>query len=589
MGKSKTALTLPPVEQLRGRPLGRILMKMGILSRDKVHECLEIQKKRGEGVKIGQIFLELGLVNETQLQAALAAKRGVEYISIEGLTVPPEVLEKIPAQMAKTSRIVPISYNKEKNELGVVLDNIDNFRATDDLRTMMGFNVIAKITDREAVDGILSKYAEEKQQDENITELIDEIQSDAFLAEFDGRNQSIDLDELKELSESNPVKKLLNLVLLQAIRDKASDIHFEPFESEYKMRYRIDGVLYEMIPPPKYIAAALSSRIKVMANLDIAERRLPQDGRISLTVQGKPVDLRVSVLPTMFGESVVLRVLDRSQVSFDIEKLGMQPADLKVFRQLINKPNGIVIVTGPTGCGKTTTLYSAMKELNTIDTKIITTEDPVEYDVDGLVQCQMKPEIGLTFARCLRAILRQDPDIILVGEVRDLETAEIAAQSSLTGHVVFTTLHTTDAPSSVARLLDLGVEPFLITATIEGIVAQRLVRKICTACKTAFEPKLSQIKELGLKEEDVKGKKFYYGRGCGKCNNTGYRGRLGIFEIMVFNDEIRELIMERASTNVLRVAAVKAGMKQLRENGLTAMFDGITTIDEIAKETIMEE
>ena len=589
MGKSKTVLTLPPVEQLRGRPLGRILMKMGVLSRDKVHECLEIQKKRGGDVKIGQIFLELGLVDEIQLQAALAAKRGVEYVSIDGLTIPPEVLEKIPAQMAKASRIVPISYNKEKNELGVVLDNIDNFRATDDLRTMMGFNVIAKITDREAVDGILAKYAEEKQQDENITELIDEIQSDAFLAEFDGRNQSIDLDELKELSESNPVKKLLNLVLLQAIRDKASDIHFEPFENEYKMRYRIDGVLYEMIPPPKYIAAALSSRIKVMANLDIAERRLPQDGRISLSVHGKPVDLRVSVLPTMFGESVVLRVLDRSQVSFDIEKLGMQPADLAVFRQLINKPNGIVIVTGPTGCGKTTTLYSALSELNTIDTKIITTEDPVEYDIDGMIQCQMKPEIGLTFARCLRSILRQDPDIILVGEVRDLETAEIAVQSSLTGHLVFTTLHTKDAPSSMARLLDLGVEPFLITATIEGIVAQRLVRKICSECKTQFEPKATQLKELGLTEEAIKGKKFHYGRGCSKCNNTGYSGRVGIFEIMVFNDEIREMIMKHASTNVLRSAAVKAGMRQLRENGMLAIYDGQTTIDEIVKETIMEE
>ena len=588
MGKTKTILKLPPVEQLRGRPLGRILMKMGVLSRDKVHECLEVQKQRGGGVKIGQIFLELGLVDETQLQAALAAKRGMEYMSIDGLTVPPEVLEKIPAQMAKTHHIVPIAYNKEKNELTVVLDNIDNFRATDDLRTLMGFNVIAKMTDRESVEGILSKYSEEK-QDENITELIDEIQSDAFLAEFEGRNQSIDLDELKELSNSNPVKKLLNLVLLQAIRDKASDIHFEPFENEYKMRYRIDGVLYEMIPPPKYIAAALSSRIKVMANLDIAERRLPQDGRISLTVQNNPVDLRVSVLPTMFGESVVLRVLDRSQVSFDVEKLGFQSADLKVFRQLINKPNGIIIVTGPTGCGKTTTLYSALHVLNTIDTKIITTEDPVEYDVDGLIQVQMKPEIGLTFARCLRSILRQDPDIILVGEIRDLETAEIAAQASLTGHVVFTTLHTTDAPSSVARLLDLGVEPFLMTATIEGIVAQRLVRRICPGCKTPFEPKPAQLKDLGLTEDSIKGKKFYYGRGCSKCNSTGYKGRLGIFEIMVFNDEIRDLVMNRASTNVLRAASVKAGMRQLRENGLMAIYDGITTIDEIAKETIMEE
>ena len=419
--------------------------------------------------------------------------------------------------------------------------------------------------------------------------MIDEIQGDSFLAEFEGRNQSIDLDELKELSESNPVKKLLNLVLLQAIRDKASDIHFEPFENEYKMRYRIDGVLYEMIPPPKYIAAALSSRIKVMADLDIAERRLPQDGRISLTVQGNPIDLRVSVLPTMFGESVVLRVLDRTQASFNMSELGLRPEDHELVRKLIHKPNGIIIVTGPTGCGKTTTLYSALNELNDIGTKIITTEDPVEYDVDGLIQVQMKPDIGLTFARCLRSILRQDPDIILVGEIRDLETAEIAAQASLTGHVVFTTLHTNDAPSSVARLLDLGVEPFLLTATIEGIIAQRLIRRICTSCKTQFEPSETQLMELKLTPDDVKGKKFHYGKGCSRCNGTGYRGRIGIFEIMVFSDEIRDLIMKQASTSVLRAAGQKVGMRLLRDNGLAAIYDGITTIDEIAKETMMEE
>ncbi|HOV76504.1 MAG TPA: ATPase, T2SS/T4P/T4SS family [Sedimentisphaerales bacterium] len=587
MGNGKAIEKLPPVEQLRGRPIGRILMKMGVLSREKVQECLEIQKKRGGGIRIGQILLELGLVDEPRLQIALAAQRGIEYISIDGLEIPAEVIEKVPAQMAKTFHILPIAHNQDKKELTVVLDNVDNFRATDDLRTLMGFAVVAKMTDRGSLETAISKYYETK-QDDNITELIDEIQSDSFLQEFEGRNASIDLDELKELSESNPVKKLLNLVLLQAIRDKASDIHFEPFENEYKMRYRIDGVLYEMIPPPKYIAAALSSRIKVMANLDIAERRLPQDGRISLTVQGNPVDLRVSVLPTMFGESVVLRILDRSQVSFDINKLGLRPDDIKTFRQLIDKPNGIVIVTGPTGCGKTTTLYAALNELNTIDTKIITTEDPVEYDMDGMIQCQMKPDIGLTFARCLRSILRQDPDIILVGEIRDLETAEIAAQASLTGHLVFTTLHTNDAPSSIARLLDLGVEPFLLTATIEGIVAQRLVRKICQGCKTAFEPSEAQLKDLHLTEEDIKGKKFYYGRGCSRCNGTGYKGRLGVFEIMVFNEEIRELIMNRASTNVLRMASLKAGMKPLRENGLAAIYDGLTTIDEIARETMIE-
>jgi type IV pilus assembly protein PilB len=291
----------------------------------------------------------------------------------------------------------------------------------------------------------------------------------------------------------------------------------------------------------------------------------------------------------MFGESVVLRVLDRSQAKFDLGALGLRPQDHELVRMLIHKPNGIIIVTGPTGCGKTTTLYSALNELNDIETKIITTEDPVEYDVDGLIQVQMKSDIGLTFARCLRSILRQDPDIILVGEIRDLETAQIAAQASLTGHVVFTTLHTNDAPSSVARLLDMGIEPFLITATVEGIVAQRLVRRICDNCKTQFEPSETQLMELQLTPDDVKDKKFYYGRGCSKCNGTGYRGRTGIFEIMVFNDEIRDLIMNQASTNVLRSAGQKAGMRLLRDNGLAAIYDGITTIDEIVKETMMEE
>ncbi len=587
MAEAKISKKLPPIEQLRSRTLGRVLIKMGILTRKNVHECLKIQKERPEPVSIGQIFLELGLVDEKQLQVALAAQRGMEYVNLNDINITPDVVAKVPAQMAKAYHIVPIEYNQKENELTVVLDNPDNFRATDDLSTLMGFKVTAKITDVEALESALTKYYET--EEESINDLIGEIQDDSFLAEFAGRNQSIDLDELKELSESNPVKKLLNLVLLQAIRDKASDIHFEPFEDEYKMRYRIDGVLYEMVPPPKHIAAALSSRIKVMANLDIGERRLPQDGRISLTVQGNPIDLRVSVLPTMFGESVVLRVLDRTQVSFDFGKLGLRPDDRDLVLRLIRKPNGIVIVTGPTGCGKTTTLYAALAELNNVERKIITTEDPVEYDVDGLIQVQMRSDIGLTFARCLRSILRQDPDVILVGEIRDLETAEIAAQASLTGHLVFTTLHTNDAPSSIVRLLDLGVEPFLVTATLEGIVAERLVRKICEKCKTPFEPSEVQLMELGLTPEDIKDKKFYYGRGCSNCNKTGYRGRTGIFEIMLFNDEIRDLVMSQAPTNVLRAAAQKAGMRLLRDNGLAAIYDGITTVDEVLKETIAEK
>ncbi len=583
---------LPPIEQLRGRPIGRVLMKMGILTREKVHQCLEIQKKRQKqghkNVPLGEILVELGLVQEKQLHIALAAQRGMEYIDLSKMEIHPNLVEKVPAQMANTYRVVPIEFKNDNNELVVAVDKADNFRATDDLSTLLGIKVDAKITDTESLDAALEKYFKQQDKGEGIDQLINEIQEDGFLREFEGRNQSIDLDEIKELSESNPVKKLLNLVLMQAIRDKASDVHFEPFEQEYKMRYRIDGVLYEMVPPPKHIATALSSRIKVMADLDIAERRLPQDGRISLTVQGNPVDLRVSVLPTMFGESVVLRILDRSQLQLDLEKLGLRTHEVGIVRQLIHKPNGIIIVTGPTGCGKTTTLYAALNELNDIETKVITTEDPIEYDIDGIIQVQMKPDIGVTFAKCLRSILRQDPDVIMVGEIRDLETAEIAAQASLTGHIVFTTLHTNDAPSSIARLLDLGIEPFLVTATLEGIVAQRLVRKICEYCKTPFTPAENQLMELGLTPDDVRGKQFYYGKGCSRCNNTGYRGRTGIFEIMMFNDEIRELIMNHASTNVLRTASQKTGMKLLRDAGLAALYDGVTTIDEVVKETIAE-
>lgn len=576
-----------PIEQLRGRTLGRILVKMGILTREKVHECLSVQKKKGGKILLGQVMLELGLIDEKQLRIALAVQRGMEYVDLSGVELEHNVVEQIPAQMANAYRVVPLQYDKSQNSMVVAIDSPDNFKATDDLSTLMGFKVKAKVTSPADLDEVLEKYY--SKEEESINDLIGQLEHDDFLAEFQGRDQSIDLNELKELAESNPVKKLLNLVLLQAIKDKSSDIHFEPFENEFKMRYRIDGVLYEMIPPPKHIAVALSSRIKVMANLDIAERRMPQDGRIPLTVRGNPVDLRVSVLPTMFGESVVLRVLDRTQLDLKLDNLGLDSDDLKIIRQLIQKPNGIIIVTGPTGSGKTTTLYSALKELNTIDSKLITTEDPVEYDLDGIIQVQMKPDIGLTFARCLRSILRQDPDIILVGEVRDLETAEIAAQASLTGHIVFSTLHTNDAPSAIARLLDLGLEPFLITATIEGIVAQRLIRKICTNCREPYEPTEEQLLELDLTPEIVRGKAFYYGRGCDRCNNTGYRGRMGIFEIMVFTEQIRELVMNHASTSVLRNAARKEGMRMLREKGLNAIYNGLTTIEEVVKETVVEE
>jgi len=579
--------TLPPIEQLKGRPLGRVLIKMGKLTREKVHKALSIQKQSGKANPIGQILLDLGYITDKDLNLALAFQLGMSYVDIAQMDLADDIIGHITAQMAMTYRVLPIDYDQDNNTLTIAMDTANNFRATDDLRTLLGFNIKALITDAQALEQALARYYSDKA--ESINELIGELSEDEFLAEFKNRGESIDLTELRELADSNPVKRLLNLVLLQAIRDKASDIHFEPFEEEFKMRYRIDGVLYEMIPPPTHIAVAISSRLKVMANLDIAERRLPQDGRIPLVVQGRSVDLRVSVLPTMFGESVVLRVLDRMQVQLDLDRLGMLDEEIIQFRQLIRKPNGIVICTGPTGSGKTTTLYSALRELNSIESKLITTEDPVEYDIDGIIQVQMNSDIGLTFARCLRSILRQDPDIILVGEIRDLETAEIAVQAALTGHLVFSTLHTNDAPSSIARLLDLGLEPFLVTATLEGIVGQRLVRKICTNCRTPFNPTEDALMELDLTPEMVADKKFYYGKGCDYCNNTGYKGRMGLYETMTLDDDLRQAINDKASTNVLREKALKKGMKTLRESGVKAIYEGFTTLEEVVKETVLDE
>jgi len=576
----------PTIEQLRGRQIGRVLIKMGKLRRQQVEEALEIQKQRRG--PLGAILVELGYIAEDDLNRALAAQSGMEMVNLAKMDVPPEVTSYLNSQMANTYRVVPYDFKPETHTLLLAMDNPDNFVATDDLQTLLGFRIKAALCTKEELQNALDRYYPEGEQ-ESIGNLIDDLTQDEDLAKFEGRGDSIDLAELKEVADLAPVKKLLNLVLLQAIKDKASDIHFEPFEDEFKMRYRIDGVLYEMVPPPRYVALAISSRIKVMANLDIAERRLPQDGRIELQLKGQPIDLRVSVLPTLFGESVVLRVLDRANVQLSLEKIGMNADELAAFRQLIRKPNGIIINTGPTGSGKTTTLYAALQELNSTEVKILTSEDPVEYDIDGLVQVQVRPDVGLTFARALRSFLRQDPDIILVGEIRDLETAQISVQASLTGHLVLTTLHTNDAPSAIARLLDLGLEPFLITATLEAIVAQRLVRRICTSCKTPYHPTEEQLLQVRLRPEDVGDKQFFYGKGCDYCNNTGYRGRIGIYEIMALDDGMRELIMNSASTAILRREAVKRGMRLLRESGLLAVYNGITTLDEVVRETILEE
>lgn len=571
--------------ELKGRRLGRVLTKLGKVTRDQVHEALQLQKKRRE--LIGQLLVGLGYIDEEDVLEALAGQAGMRMVHVKPEDISDETIKAIPVETARTYQIVPISFDAGPRRITIALKSPDNFRAVDDLRLLMGFKVESVIAPAEEIDKVLAKrYADEG---ETIATLLDDAGTSDALIALEGRGDSIDLDELSKAADDNKVIRLLNLVLLQAIKDKASDIHFEPFEEDFKMRYRIDGVLYEMIPPPKHLALPIISRIKVMANLDIAERRLPQDGRIELVVNSNPIDLRVSILPTMFGESAVMRVLDRSNVSLALDKVGFRDNELEEVSGLIKKPNGIIICTGPTGSGKTTTLYAALSELNEPTTKILTAEDPVEYDIDGLIQCQVNTDQDLTFGRLLRSFLRQDPDIILVGEIRDLETAQISVQASLTGHLVFSTLHTNDAPSSILRLIDLGLEPFLVTATLEAIVAQRLVRRICLKCKEEYVPTEAELMELDLRATDVEGRTFFRGRGCEGCNHSGYRGRRALFEIMTLDDELRELIMAHASTAALRVEARKLGMGTLRESGLLSIYEGQTTIDEVVRETIFED
>jgi len=574
--------------ELKKRKIGRVLTKMGKLSRETVHEALQKQKERR--IPLGELLVEMGHVTERDVQAALAGQAGMRFVDLDDYEIDDETRGALPAETVQAYSVIPIGYDAGTKKLTIAMKSPDNFRAVDDLQLLMGFKVDAVVAEESQVDGIIQKEYAGKST--SVADVVGAMASDTnlqSLANNPAEGASIDLESVLDAAEDNKVIKLLNLVLLQAIRDHASDIHFEPFEDEFKMRYRIDGVLYEMVPPPKYLGPAITSRVKVMANLDIAERRLPQDGRVELRVGGNPVDLRVSVLPTMHGESVVMRVLDRSNVELSLDRIGMRPDDLEKFRGIMSRPNGIVIVTGPTGSGKTTSLYAALAERNTIDVKILTAEDPVEYDIDGLCQVQVNADVGLTFAAALRSFLRQDPDVILVGEIRDLETAQIAVQASLTGHLVFSTLHTNDAPSSIVRLLDLGLESFLLTATLEAIVAQRLVRSVCANCKQQYTPSQEQLMELDLTTDDVSGRTFFRGKGCNNCHGSGYKGRSALFEIMTVNDTMRDLIMNSASTAVMRDEARRRGMRTLRESGLLTIYEGLTTIDEVVRETMQEE
>ena len=566
--------------------IGQILVDLGLVDDNQLATMLEEQSSRS-GELLGGVGVSLGFYTDEQLGEALAEQWGTTFVTLYDRAIPSEVIRLISEPMAQLYRVVPLELSG--NRLTVASADPQKIQIADELRTLLGYDIhVCVATEAEITKTIEKLFMSEN---ESVESLVSDLEGDTELAAAAaaaGKDGVTDLTSVEALAESAPVRKLLNMVLLLAIRDGASDIHFEPFETEFRIRLKADGVLQEMVPPPKHLAFAITTRIKVMANLDIAERRMPQDGRIELTVGGHPVDLRVSVLPTLFGESVVMRVLDRGVVSLNLDKIGMEAGMLRKFREVMQRPNGIVLVTGPTGSGKTTTLYSALSELNEIEDKLITTEDPVEYDIDGIVQVPIDAGIGNTFAACLRSILRQDPDRILVGEIRDVETAEIAVQASLTGHMVFSTLHTNDAPATVTRLRDMGVPPFLITATVEAILAQRLVRRICANCREEIFPGPDVLADLELTTDQLEGKKFYRGKGCDKCNRTGYKGRLGLYEFMIMNDDLRDMIMRNASTEDLREKARSQGMITLRDSGMLGIFGGLTTADEVIRETILD-
>jgi type IV pilus assembly protein PilB len=568
---------------MSSRRIGQIFVDMGFVTDEQLVLLLEEQQQQ-PGALLGKLAEEMSLITDDQLAQALGEQQNMKVVSLSDAPIAQDLLDRLTETMAQLYRVIPVRFDGHR--LTVATCDPQNLTIQDELRTFLGFDIeMVVATEREIKASIERFYSSESL---SLEKIVRDLEDDKTLYQQASllMGDKFDLDGAEALADSVPVRKLLNLVLLLAIKDHASDIHFEPFEDEFRIRIKAEGVLYEMVPPPRHLAFAITTRIKVMANLDIAERRMPQDGRIELMVGGHQVDLRVSVLPTMFGESVVMRILDRTVVSLSLTKVGMDDVTMAGFRKVMTRPNGIVLVTGPTGSGKTTTLYSALSEMNEITEKIITTEDPVEYDIEGIVQIPINHDIGVTFASCLRAILRQDPDIILVGEIRDLETAEIAVQASLTGHLVFSTLHTNDAPSTITRMKDMGIPTFLITATVEAILAQRLVRRICSKCREETDPGMEILMELGVTEETRAQHKFFRGKGCDNCNNTGYKGRIGLFELMVMNDDLRDMIMQNCTTDDLRAKAQTFGMISLRDYGKQFVFDGFTTADEVVRETV---
>ena len=553
--------------------LGQALIDQKVITNEQLSQAIEEVERTGnplETVLTDMDFVKLDIIHE-----AIASAFGMPMVTLVLKKIDEEILDIITPSSAELHRMVPFD-KKADGSVSVAVADLENLSAIDDLRYTLNVDVTGALTTDEQIEKILEEYYRKKT--ESIADLIGDLEQ--------VKPEEIGDGEDAAASATGPVVKLLELVLVQAVKDGASDIHFEPFEDVFKIRYRVDGSLYELVPPPKHLAPALTSRIKVMASLKIAERRLPQDGRISTRIAGRVIDLRVSTLPTVFGESVVVRILDRESVKLELSSLGFEKDVEDQLSEIILRPNGIILVTGPTGCGKTTTLYACLAALNTIDSKCITTEDPVEYDVEGIVQVPINEAVGLTYARSLRAILRQDPDRIMVGEIRDLETTQIAIQASLTGHMVLSTLHTNDAPTTITRLIDMGTEPFLISSTIEVIVAQRLVRKICEHCKEEYQPTEEDFMRLAMPKEKTESMKFYRGKGCPHCHNSGYRGRTGIFEMMRVTDPIRELINDRAPAVALGEKAREQGMRVLREDGLLKIGRGITTIDEITRNTV---
>jgi len=552
-----------------------LLLDNGKAEQAQLEEVYEEHQRTGRSFVT--VLYNYDIITEDDLLKLVAENLGTEFVPIHMGEITDELRARLKPEVARLYGVIP--YRDEDGVLYVAALDPMNYRMIDELHFLVGSECRVVVARPHEIEEALEHfYPEGAGTLQDVYTELEQTHKDRVIDEND-------VQSLESAASEAPIVRFVNIILAQAIKDQASDIHFEPFADEFRIRYRIDGALYEMAPPPKHLALPVISRIKVMSGLNIAERRLPQDGRIERRINGRQVDLRVSTLPTRYGESVVLRVLDRSVVDLDLDRLGMEADVLRRVRLILNRPNGIFIVTGPTGCGKTTTLYSGLKEINDIEDKLLTAEDPVEYDLEGIMQLQIREAVHMTFARALRSFLRQDPDRIMVGEIRDVETASMAVQASLTGHLVMSTLHTNDAAGAITRLLDMGVEPFLISSTLVGVLAQRLIRRVCNSCKTEYEPDAHDLEALQRVREDLTGLKLYRGRGCEVCNNTGYRGRVGIFELLRVTTDIQRMINKRVPTQAIRERAIEQGMKTMRDDGLSRVVDGITTVEEVMKYT----